>query len=248
MDAYSLLRTLGALGIVLGLLAGALWAVRRFDIRLPGRVGAGGTRRLELIERTTLDGKRSVALLRRDGREHLVLLAPEGSVVLETAIIRDEIDHAAEAAREEARREAAEVAKAEAEAMRESFFAMVDTARAGVKDGIQAATGEAVGRAGPALKQVRDRVKPMLGSVKPMLAKVKPTLESMKPDLPKREAPEAPASPAATDPSAPPWIVGPSPAPAKAAAPAPRTARPTQRRKPSGNRSAKARSAGGARA
>ena len=67
MDAYSLLRTMGALAVVLGLLAGALWIVRRYDIGLPGRVANGGSsRRVEVVERTTLDGRRSVALVRRD--------------------------------------------------------------------------------------------------------------------------------------------------------------------------------------
>lgn len=152
MDAYALLRTLGALATVLGLLAGALWIVRRYGIRLPGRISSDGTRRLEVIERTMLDGRRSVALLRRDGREHLILLSPEGNALLEAGIVQDEIDHAAQAVRLEAQREALEASKAQSEAMRESFFAMVDKARTGVKDRIEAAQ--------PVVKQVRNRVQP----------------------------------------------------------------------------------------
>lgn len=87
MTILALLRMFGALAIVLGLLAGALWAVRRFDIRLPGRLGAGGTpdKRLEVVERLTVDQKRSLLLVRRDNVEHLVLMAPEGNVVLHEA-------------------------------------------------------------------------------------------------------------------------------------------------------------------
>lgn len=187
MDAYMLLRTLGALGIVLGLLGGALWMVRRYNIRLPGRVGAGGaTRRLELVERAALDSRRSVALLRRDGREHLILLAPEGNVMLETAIIRDAIDREAEAARVEAEREAAEIAKAEAEAMRESFYAMVDKARDGVKEKVatvaeavgtaKASAGEAVRRAQPVLEQVKARL-----AARPAPAAPEPALPAPQP-------------------------------------------------------------------
>jgi len=143
VDAYSLLRTLGGLAIVLGMLAGALWIVRRYNIRLPGGTAGAPSRRLEVVERTALDGRRSVALLRRDGREHLILLAPEGNLMLETGIVRDDIDHAAEAARLKAEREAAALAKAEAEAMRESFVAMVDRARAGVKGKVASVTGAA---------------------------------------------------------------------------------------------------------
>ena len=87
MTVLALLRMFGALAIVLGLLAGALWAVRRFDIRLPGRLGAGGApdKRLEVVERLTVDPKRSLLLVRRDNVEHLVLMAPEGNVVLHEA-------------------------------------------------------------------------------------------------------------------------------------------------------------------
>ena len=87
MDILSMLRTLGALGLVLGMLAGALWAVKRYDIKLPGRISTGSRKRVEVVERLALDAKRSVALIRRDGREHLVLIGPDGSTTLETGII-----------------------------------------------------------------------------------------------------------------------------------------------------------------
>ena len=37
MELVALMRTLGSLAMVLGLLGGALWVVRRYDIQLPGR-------------------------------------------------------------------------------------------------------------------------------------------------------------------------------------------------------------------
>lgn len=178
MDAYSLLRTLGALAVVLGILAGALWTVRRYDIGLPGRISTvSGGRRIEVIERTTLDGRRSVALLRRDGREHLILLSPEGNVVLETGIIRDEVDQAAETARLEAQRQAVETSKAEAEAFRESFAAMVDETRASVKDSFKAAQ--------PVLQQVRLRL-PAPGAASPSPT---PTAEPAAEPTPESAAP-----------------------------------------------------------
>lgn len=86
MDILSVLRTLGALGVVLGLLWGALWVVRRYDIVLPGRATLRTDRRLVLVERLMLDTRRSVALVRRDGCEHLILLGPETPLVIESAI------------------------------------------------------------------------------------------------------------------------------------------------------------------
>ncbi|MET4666589.1 flagellar biosynthetic protein FliO [Sphingomonas sp. PvP056] len=85
MTLLPLLRMFGALALVLGGLAGALWAVRRFDLRLPGRIGLAPRpeRRLTLVERLAVDPRRSLVLVRRDGREHLLLIAPEGHVVVE---------------------------------------------------------------------------------------------------------------------------------------------------------------------
>jgi len=84
-DVFSLLRSTGALLTVLGILAAALWAVRRFNLVLPGSGGAS-ERRLAVVERLSLDPRRSLALLRRDGVEHLILLAPEGHLVIESHI------------------------------------------------------------------------------------------------------------------------------------------------------------------
>ena len=84
-DGLAIVRSLGALLTILGLLAGALWAVRRFNLVLPG-TGAGPERRLAVVERLSIDPRRSLALLRRDGVEHLVLLAPEGHLVIESRI------------------------------------------------------------------------------------------------------------------------------------------------------------------
>lgn len=90
MDILSLLRTLGGLATVLGLLAGALWLVKRYDIALPGRVSTKPTtRRIAVVERIALDNRRSVVLLRRDDREHLFLLNPDGATILESRIVRD---------------------------------------------------------------------------------------------------------------------------------------------------------------
>jgi flagellar protein FliO/FliZ len=86
MDLLSMLRTLGALGLVLGMLAMGLWFVRRYDLKLPGRVTGGGRKRVELIERLAVDAKRSVALIRRDGCEHLIFIGPEGHATIETGI------------------------------------------------------------------------------------------------------------------------------------------------------------------
>lgn len=82
MDIAGLLRALGALSAVLALLGGALWAVRRYDLALPGRIGGRRAARLAITERLSLDPKRSIALIRNGAAEHLLLLAPEGNMLL----------------------------------------------------------------------------------------------------------------------------------------------------------------------
>lgn len=153
MDLVAVLRMLGALGVVLGLLAGALWFVRRYNIRLPGAVARGGAGgRVALVERVGLDARRSVALVRRDGREHLILLSPEGNMLIESAILRDEIDEAAAEARAaEERERAAEAERAAAEA-RENMRAAAEALRE---------RGQALASKGQqALRRARGSIKP----------------------------------------------------------------------------------------
>jgi len=130
MDIYSLMRTLGALGMVLGMLGGALWIVRRYDIRLPGRIATGTRRkRLEMVERLSLDPKRSVALIRRDGCEHLLLIAPDGHVVIETGIA----GQAEAGAQDDAPATAPAPTNDNLSELRQSFGALVDQARTRLK-------------------------------------------------------------------------------------------------------------------
>lgn len=120
MEAWAILRTLGALVVVLGLLAGALWAVRRFDLRLPGAVGGTHGRRLELVERLGIDQRRSAVLLRRDDQEHLIIVSPEGHLLVETtsrplgALVEPEP-------------ESAEIIQVESGGVERSFASLVET-------------------------------------------------------------------------------------------------------------------------
>jgi flagellar protein FliO/FliZ len=106
MDFLSFLRMMGSLAIVLGLLVGALWVVRRYELRLPqnlraGFAGRGAARRMELIERLSLDPRRSITLIRLDDREYAMLIAPEGVLRLEAqpAVAVAEADQPATAAK-----------------------------------------------------------------------------------------------------------------------------------------------------
>ncbi|MBW6525554.1 flagellar biosynthetic protein FliO [Sphingomonas sp. RHCKR7] len=88
MDLIASLRSLGALALVLGLLAAGAWGVRRYApgglrLALPGGAGAAGERRLHLVERLALDQRRALLLVRHDAREHLILLSGDQAVRLD---------------------------------------------------------------------------------------------------------------------------------------------------------------------
>lgn len=88
MDLGEYFRFFLALGFVLLLIAGLAALVRRSGLgsRLTLGPAASAERRLALVEVRPLDAKRKLVLLRRDDREHLVLLGIGGDLLIESDI------------------------------------------------------------------------------------------------------------------------------------------------------------------
>jgi flagellar protein FliO/FliZ len=88
MDLGEYLRFFLALGFVLVLIAGLAALVRRsgFGNRLAIAPSGSSERRLALVEVRPLDAKRKLVLLRRDDREHLVLLGVGSDLLIESDI------------------------------------------------------------------------------------------------------------------------------------------------------------------
>lgn len=83
MDFLSVLRGLFALAIVLGLIVGLAWALRRYAPQWLAKLQAErGQRRLQIVETLVLDPARRVVLLRIDDEERLLLLG-EGRELIE---------------------------------------------------------------------------------------------------------------------------------------------------------------------
>lgn len=83
MDSAHYLRFILSLVAVLGLIFAVLWVVRsRLPGAMAGRNAAG--RRLGIVESLTLDVKHRLVLVRRDDREHLLVLGGGQPVVVET--------------------------------------------------------------------------------------------------------------------------------------------------------------------
>ncbi len=86
MDFDALIRMAAALGAVLGLVLLAAWAMRRYGLAGIANPKTGEPRRLSVVEARTLDARRQLVLIRRDGVEHLLLLSPNAETVVETGI------------------------------------------------------------------------------------------------------------------------------------------------------------------
>jgi flagellar protein FliO/FliZ len=78
-----------ALAFVLALILAAAWAFRRFGrgtVLTPRRAGPY-RRRLGIVEAIALDTRRKLVLVRRDDREHLLIIGAQGETVVETGIV-----------------------------------------------------------------------------------------------------------------------------------------------------------------
>ncbi len=86
IDAHEFLRFAAALIFVLALMGGLTLVLRRFNHMQAGNIGLPRKRRLKIVEVLPIDGRRRLVLLRRDDREHLVMLGADGETVIETGI------------------------------------------------------------------------------------------------------------------------------------------------------------------
>lgn len=85
MGVTELARFAGALGLVVGLIFLCAFAARRGGLIQTARTGRR-TGRIGVVETIALDAKRRLVLVRRDDREHLVVLGPDGDLVVERGI------------------------------------------------------------------------------------------------------------------------------------------------------------------
>lgn len=79
MDEASILRAIAALFVVLGLLGGLWWGLRRFSNLVPG---ADSQTDLKIVSWRPVDGRRKLAVIRWGEEEHLVLIGPGGDTAI----------------------------------------------------------------------------------------------------------------------------------------------------------------------
>lgn len=75
--------------VVLALIAGTAWLVRRFaGNRLGANANRGRMPRLAVIDAAAVDGRRRLVLVRRDNVEHLLMIGGPTDIVVEPNIVR----------------------------------------------------------------------------------------------------------------------------------------------------------------
>jgi len=86
MDYATIAQAVLALVFVLGLIGAIAVGARRFGLGIPSPTIRTKNKRVKVIEITVIDTKRRLVLVRRDDREHLILLGLSGEQVIETGI------------------------------------------------------------------------------------------------------------------------------------------------------------------
>ena len=84
IDLSQLIKFAAALCFVLALMGGLAVILKKFGNNHP--LVSPQKRRLKILEVMTLDARRKAVLLRRDEKEHLVILGANSETVIETGI------------------------------------------------------------------------------------------------------------------------------------------------------------------
>ena len=93
MDITSILGSLSALLLVLGLIFLSSILLRKYTMKMGTKTSQKGKNRLEIVETTIIDAKRKLVLIRRDDVEHLICMGGDKDVVVESGIKRHSREH-----------------------------------------------------------------------------------------------------------------------------------------------------------
>jgi flagellar protein FliO/FliZ len=86
MEISEILRFVAALVFIIGLIGLCAFVARRMGFAAGGVATPAGQRRLAVVEVKPVDAKHRLMLIRRDGKEHLILLGGEQPLLIETGI------------------------------------------------------------------------------------------------------------------------------------------------------------------
>ncbi|MBI1300120.1 MAG: hypothetical protein GC137_00540 [Alphaproteobacteria bacterium] len=85
-DLPQFVKLVLSLAIVVGLMGGFAFLLKKLGIATEAHMKSGQENRLKIIESIPLDARRRLVIIRRDNQDHLVILGPNSETVLETNI------------------------------------------------------------------------------------------------------------------------------------------------------------------
>jgi flagellar protein FliO/FliZ len=88
-----ILRFLASLLFVIGLMGGLWYILKKIGVNGSYSLPTSKKRRLKIIEILPIDMRHKAVLLRRDDKDHLVILGPNGETVVEHSIPVREDSH-----------------------------------------------------------------------------------------------------------------------------------------------------------
>lgn len=86
MGTTTYIQAVLALVLVVGIILGLAWLLRRYGLGDGAHNPLGRKKRLSTIESTTIDARHRLVLVRRDQTEHLLLIGHGDSLVVERGI------------------------------------------------------------------------------------------------------------------------------------------------------------------
>lgn len=84
MEMVEIGRFIASLAFVIGLILAVAWIAKRVGLERKLNLKASQFKRIEIIDRMMIDPRRRLVLIRRDGREHLLLLGTTHDLVIES--------------------------------------------------------------------------------------------------------------------------------------------------------------------
>jgi flagellar protein FliO/FliZ len=86
MELTEIFRFAAALAFIIGLIGVCAYLAKRFGLATGGFGSSGSLKRLSISEVKVVDAKHRLVLIRRDGKEHLILMGGEQNLLIETGI------------------------------------------------------------------------------------------------------------------------------------------------------------------
>jgi flagellar protein FliO/FliZ len=86
MEFSEIFRFVASLIFIIGLIGLCAWVAKRLGLVTGNIATKGNLKRLSVTEVKVVDAKHRLVLIRRDDREHLILLGGERDLVIETGI------------------------------------------------------------------------------------------------------------------------------------------------------------------